>query len=120
MEMKRLTGGSLRAAGYDERARKLVIELTSGTFEYQSVPSECGAGSSGARRRGAISATTSTRNTPREAAALSGSARAAHTARRGTASPRRDREERGRRSCAAATRYWIVSLRPARRASSRA
>ena len=28
------------AAGYDMRARKLVIELTSGTYEYQSVPSE--------------------------------------------------------------------------------
>jgi hypothetical protein len=40
MEMQRLNGGSLRAAGYDERGRKLVIELTSGTFEYQSVPSE--------------------------------------------------------------------------------
>ena len=40
MEMQRLNGGNLRAAGYDMRARKLVIELTSGTFEYQSVPSE--------------------------------------------------------------------------------
>jgi hypothetical protein len=40
MEMQRINGGSLRAAGYDERGRKLVIELTSGTFEYQSVPSE--------------------------------------------------------------------------------
>ena len=40
MEMQRLSGGSLRAAGYDMRARKLVIELTSGTYEYQSVPSE--------------------------------------------------------------------------------
>jgi len=40
MDMQRLTGGSLRAAGYDERGRKLVIELTSGTYEYLGVPSE--------------------------------------------------------------------------------
>jgi hypothetical protein len=40
MEMKRMTGGSLRAAGYDERARKLVVELTSGTLEYSGVPGE--------------------------------------------------------------------------------
>jgi hypothetical protein len=40
MDMKRLNGGSLRAAGYDERARKLVVELTSGTFEYTGVPGE--------------------------------------------------------------------------------
>jgi hypothetical protein len=40
MEMKRMTGGSLRAAGYDERTRKLVVELTSGTLEYTGVPSE--------------------------------------------------------------------------------
>ncbi len=40
MEMKRMSGGSLRAAGYDERTRKLVVELTSGTFEYTGVPGE--------------------------------------------------------------------------------
>ena len=40
MEMKRMTGGSLRAAGYDERARTLVVELTSGTFEFSGVPPE--------------------------------------------------------------------------------
>jgi len=40
MEMKRMSGGSLRAAGYDERARRLVVELTSGTLEYSGVPSE--------------------------------------------------------------------------------
>ena len=40
MEMKRLSGGSLRAAGYDERNRKLVVELTSGTFEYTGVTAE--------------------------------------------------------------------------------
>ena len=40
MEMRPLNGGSLKAAGYDERTRKLVIELTSGTYEYLGVPSE--------------------------------------------------------------------------------
>jgi len=37
MEMKRLSGGSLRAAGYDTARRTLVVELTSGTFEYSGV-----------------------------------------------------------------------------------
>jgi hypothetical protein len=37
MQMKRLNGGSLRAAGYDEARRTLVVELTSGTFEYAGV-----------------------------------------------------------------------------------
>ena len=40
MEMKRLNGGSLRAAGYDERNQKLVVELTAGTFEYTGVTPE--------------------------------------------------------------------------------
>jgi hypothetical protein len=40
MEMKRLSGGNLRAAGYDERERRLVVELTSGTFEYAGVTPE--------------------------------------------------------------------------------
>ena len=40
MEMRQMNGGSLRAAGYDERSRKLVVELTSGTLEYGGVPSE--------------------------------------------------------------------------------
>ena len=35
-----MNGGSLRAAGYDERSRKLVVELTSGTLEYTGVPPE--------------------------------------------------------------------------------
>ncbi len=35
--MKRMSGGNLRAAGYDELQRKLVVELTSGTFEYAGV-----------------------------------------------------------------------------------
>jgi hypothetical protein len=40
MDMKKMSGGNLRAAGYDERARKLVVELTSGTFEYAGVSPE--------------------------------------------------------------------------------
>jgi len=40
MEMKGLTGGNLRAAGHDERRRVLVVELTSGTFEYSGVTAE--------------------------------------------------------------------------------
>jgi hypothetical protein len=35
--MKRLSGGNLRAAGYDERARLLRVELTAGTFEYSGI-----------------------------------------------------------------------------------
>ena len=35
-----MTGGNLRAAGFDERDRKLVVELTAGTFEYSGVTSE--------------------------------------------------------------------------------
>jgi len=40
MEMKRMSGGSLRDAGYDERSRKLVVETTNGTFEYANVSPE--------------------------------------------------------------------------------
>ncbi len=40
MEMKRLNATGLRAAGYDERDRKLVVETTSGTFEYSNVSPE--------------------------------------------------------------------------------
>jgi len=40
MEMKRLSGGNLRAAGYDDRRRTLVVELTSGTFEYAGVSAD--------------------------------------------------------------------------------
>ena len=40
MEMKKLSGGSLRAAGYDDRSRKLVVELASGTYEYAGVSPE--------------------------------------------------------------------------------
>ena len=40
MEMKRLSGGNLHAAGYDDRRRVLVVELTNGTFEYSGVTAE--------------------------------------------------------------------------------
>ena len=40
MEMKRLSGGNPRAAGYDERRRTLVVELTAGTFEYEGVTAD--------------------------------------------------------------------------------
>jgi hypothetical protein len=38
--MKRMSGGNLRAAGYDERDKKLVVELTAGTYEYAGVSPE--------------------------------------------------------------------------------
>lgn len=40
MEMKRLNASGMKAAGYDERDRKLVIEMTTGTFEYANVSPE--------------------------------------------------------------------------------
>ena len=40
MEMKRLNATGLRAAGYDEKNRKLVVETTSGTFEYANISPE--------------------------------------------------------------------------------
>jgi hypothetical protein len=40
MEMKRLNATGLRAAGYDERNRKLVVETTTGTFEYSNISPE--------------------------------------------------------------------------------
>src|ERR1700733_1455954 len=40
MEMKRLTGGNLRSAGYDDKNRVLVVELSSGTFQYAGVAAE--------------------------------------------------------------------------------
>jgi hypothetical protein len=40
MEMKRLNATGLKAAGYDERNRKLVVETTTGTFEYANVSPE--------------------------------------------------------------------------------
>jgi len=38
--MKRLSGGNLRAAGYDERNGVLRVELTAGTFEYSGVTAD--------------------------------------------------------------------------------
>ena len=40
MEMKRLNATGLKAAGYDERERKLVVETTTGTFEYSNIALE--------------------------------------------------------------------------------
>ena len=40
MEMKKLSGGNLRAAGYDEKNRALVVELTAGTFQYSGVSAD--------------------------------------------------------------------------------
>jgi hypothetical protein len=40
MEMKRLSATGLRAAGYDERERRLVVETTAGTFEYANISPE--------------------------------------------------------------------------------
>ena len=40
MEMKRLSGGNLRAAGYDAGKRVLVVELSAGTFEFSGVTAE--------------------------------------------------------------------------------
>jgi hypothetical protein len=40
MEMKRLSGGNLRAAGYDASHRTLMVELSSGTFEYQGISAD--------------------------------------------------------------------------------
>ena len=38
--MKRLNGQGLKAAGYGERDRRLVVETTAGTFEYANVSPE--------------------------------------------------------------------------------
>ena len=40
MEMKKLNATGLRAAGYDERTRTLVVETTAGTFEYADISPE--------------------------------------------------------------------------------
>jgi len=40
VEMKRLNASGLKAAGYDERNRKLVVETTTGTFEYANISPE--------------------------------------------------------------------------------
>lgn len=35
-----MSGGSLRAAGYDEREKALVVELTSGTLRYTGISAD--------------------------------------------------------------------------------
>lgn len=40
MEMRRLNASGLRAAGYDERDRRMVVETTAGTFEFANVSPE--------------------------------------------------------------------------------
>ncbi len=40
MEMKKVSVGNLRAIGYDPARRVLVVEQSSGTFEYGNVSSE--------------------------------------------------------------------------------
>ena len=40
MEMKKVSAGNLRAIGFDDKRRVLVVELSSGTFEYANVSSE--------------------------------------------------------------------------------
>jgi len=40
MEMKKLSGGNLRAAGYDAARGVLVVELHAGTFEYAGVSAD--------------------------------------------------------------------------------
>ncbi|MGZ5037328.1 MAG: KTSC domain-containing protein [Usitatibacter sp.] len=40
MEMKRINAQGLKAAGYDERDRRLVVETSTGTFEYANISPE--------------------------------------------------------------------------------
>lgn len=40
MEMKKVSAGSLRAIGYDDKRRVLLVEQASGTWEYSNVSSE--------------------------------------------------------------------------------
>jgi hypothetical protein len=40
MEMKRINAQGLKAAGYDEGSRKLVVETSTGTFEYANISPE--------------------------------------------------------------------------------
>ena len=40
MEMKKVSAANIRAIGYDAPRRVLVVELSSGTFEYANVSSE--------------------------------------------------------------------------------
>ena len=40
MQMKALRAAGLKAAGYDEKDRRLVVETATGTFEYANVSPE--------------------------------------------------------------------------------
>lgn len=40
MEMKKVNKANLRAIGYDEQRRLLVVELSAGTYEYSNVSPE--------------------------------------------------------------------------------
>ena len=40
MDMKKVNVSNLRAIGYDDKRRVLVIEQASGTYEYSNVPAE--------------------------------------------------------------------------------
>ena len=40
MEMKKLNAANLRAIGYDDKRRVLVVKQSSGTFEYANVSAE--------------------------------------------------------------------------------
>ena len=40
MEMKKVNAGDLRAIGYDDKRRALVVEHSAGTFEYGNVSPE--------------------------------------------------------------------------------
>lgn len=40
MEMKKVNAANLRAVGYDDRRRVLVVEQSAGTFEYSNVSPE--------------------------------------------------------------------------------
>lgn len=40
MEMKKVNAANLRAIGYDDKRRVLIVEHTSGTYEYPNVSPE--------------------------------------------------------------------------------
>ena len=40
MEMKRINAQGIKAAGYEERDRKLVVETSTGTYEYANISPE--------------------------------------------------------------------------------
>lgn len=40
MEMKKVSAANIRAIGYDDKRRVLVVEMSSGTYEYANVSAE--------------------------------------------------------------------------------